>query len=1210
MRTIALTLVCLLAACAFAQDESTVHARIFGDPALATGDLDAHAASLVRIVKDNQELAALRRWQIIEDQLSSVDDMYRALADLARDDFKRCGRDSDEFADAYVHLARRCSADLGWQAVKRRWAGVTQAAFIGPFCDPVAPAHDDVFSPEVMMDFSAEYDGAWGRVRWAPVKHDDDLDATLQLGDQQRWSGYGYYVASSIVSEDEQAAVIKLKFSGSGKVWLGGAYLLDADARSGEAPDEYELPVRLKRGRNLLMVKLSSIASLRIRLRDEAGRPLARVVTLTPKAGDKPQRVQSGTPALAAAVPHALQRLTALADATGEPAVLLSLANEFQERGLTIAAAVTFERAAESPEPLIRAECLHWLERSPLASYSEQRKRVLALADELLAANPGLVPAVFEKADLLAADERWRESVALLEGLLEKAPPWRVHLQLAGVYLDAGWAAERESAMRAACKAGPDSLPVLKAASDHYGSLGALAREVELDRKRLAILPGDPEVHLSLANTLGRMGDNDGAVRHLRALTTAEPANDFLLGRLAEALAANGHLAEALKTYDLLASRSPVPEQELYQAARACLQLGRQDQGVEYLQRALKADPGHHVSRRELQRIRGDSEDFWSAHALSWDEIMRHDVTAAQFPRASSAAILDESIQLLYADGSSVNYVHIVRKILSQEGVDERGKDRINGELVTARTVKADGTVLEPITQPGGLIEFSGVEVGAYLDVAYIVRGDGGPLETLNGDAFFFMDQNMAEPFAISRWVLIAPGNMPLQAVHHNLDAGSPGVTISEKPLGDHTVRAWDVRNPRHPEFEAFMPSPLEFAPWVQFVHPRDWRERGRKVAADGLRLAMDTPLIRAQAAKLTEGLVTDEARARAIYAWVNATFTTAGDAWNAHQALQAGAGDREQVFVSLCTAAGIKLGFAAADAAQPYKSPPEESLPRPHWGFPDKQDFESFFIVVRGEAGLVYVDMGQRLRPFGAISPRLFNAPAILWFDGAYSLAHLPGGDRDLEGFENKATIQLAEDGSATLEGSITIRGERSYEAKESMRTVSFDDLCVDLESDLAQQYPGFEVSECRFPRLGEVGEPLVQEYVGSIKRAATPGAGGLSLTLPGEKLGRLMSVLVGARKREFDIVLNFDLVQSDEIRIKAPQGYVFRELPKDLVYPTAPLVYELRFSLDEGDLVMKRRMVLGPGRFIKGEYNDLVEQIKRIRAAEDATLKLVKSE
>ena len=174
---------------------------------------------------------------------------------------------------------------------------------------------------------------------------------------------------------------------------------------------------------------------------------------------------------------------------------------------------------------------------------------------------------------------------------------------------------------------------------------------------------------------------------------------------------------------------------------------------------------------------------------------------------------------------------------------------------------------------------------------------------------------------------------------------------------------------------------------------------------------------------------------------------------------------------------------------------------------------------------------------------------------------------------------------------------------------TTPNDELCNELEATLAQQYQGFEVDECVFPLLGEVGEPLVQGYSGSVRKLATKDADGLSLELPGEKLGRLMSILVGSRKRDSDIVINFDLTQTDEIRIRPPEGYAFSGVPDDLVYPTAPLMYELKFRVEEGELVVTRKLVLGPGRFRPEEYSDLVEQVKRVKQAEGSTLKLVKS-
>lgn len=1198
--------------------------RVYLDPALKSGDLDAYAANLLKLIEENptraSSLFALQRLMAMQSELADLRPLHEMLGRLAMDDFKACTLRTQEYVDAWLRLERRFGGNLAWHAAAQRWGGVTEAAYIGPFADGGAPAHDDVFPPEVMLDFDAEYDGAYGRVKWQKVRHHNPLEFELEMYEQQRWAGYGYYVATALISDEERDAELHFALGCPGKIWLNGKYLLDADSRRERVPREFSLAVRLKRGRNLVLVKLSSISSLRILARDQRGRPLPGVLAEAPKPGAPKLAIPGGQkPANQVASLVEITRLESY-PATGRASGALrleGLSSLGEAEGLELlgmrerAGSAADHAVAMLPdEPLVRLAWLYWIGRNPLYSGSEARKLARTAADELLQADPALVPAIFEKARLLSGDERYREAAALLRGALEHTPAkWRVHLQLAQVFRDAGWVTEQEAALTAALKEAPHAIPVLAAASDFYGALGALAREIELDRKRLELMPGDPDAHLSLAGTLARTGDIEGALKHMRMLVAADPGSDFLQGRLAELLAADGNLTECLKVYEQLAGRSERPERELYQAARVCLQLGNDELGARYLRRTLEVDPGHHLARRVLQRMGGESEDFWSAHSVGWEEMLKHDVSLEQFPRAASALVLDEQIQLVLPDGSAVNYVHQVRKILTQDGVDARGKERIPGELVTARTIKADGTVLEPISQPGGLIEFPGVEVGAYLDFAYLQRVDGGPHETLNGDAFYFIDQHLAEPFAISRWVMLAPKAMPINVVYHNLSAGDPGVTIKEEAAGELLVRSWDVRNPRLPEQEQFMPSALEIIPWIECVRPRDWRERARQVADDGLRQVMDTPLIREAAAALAEGRETDEDKARNIYTWLNTRFTTLGDAWNAHQALKSGAGEREELFISLCAAAGIRLGFACADPPPAYKRAPEESLPRPHWAYPHKEDFENFYVVVRGNDGRrVFLDLRERLRPFGEIPARMFHAPAILWEAGEYSLAHLPGGDREKDRFENRVHIRLKSDGSAKLEGSITVLGERSYGLKEYMRTAPNDELCNELESDLARHYKGFEVSECRFPRIGDVGEPLVQEYDGEVKQLASATADGLSLALPGEKLGRLLSLLVGARKRESDVVLDFDLVQTDEIRISPPAGYVFKDLPKDLLYPTAPLVYELKFRIEDGDLLVRRKLVLGPGRFTPADYNDLVEQVKQIRQSEDSTLKLAK--
>lgn len=1215
MRRFALSLVLLSLLIPLAQTQDVEAlgdplARIYLSEHLKTADYDAYAAELIRLIEADptQPTAriALERCSDLESELADPRPVYAMLLRLSKNDFEDCGPWAPDFADAYTRFARRYDTSNSWHAVSQRWRGITEAAYIGPFTDGAAPVHDDAFGPEVMLDFAAEYDGAYGRVKWQTVKHHDPVGGELAIYDQQRWTGYGYYVATQVVSPEDKQALLLLDVSGPAKVWFNGKLEADLDARCEDLPETWPMDLSLKRGVNTLLVKLSTLTAVQLRLLGTDYQPLSGVEARVPKADSKPLVTRSA-PRLTRH--YRADRVDLFEDAD-DALSHLAAAENCGLYGLSHESAAHRDAAVESSnEPMVKLEFLRTLDDNSLHSYSDKRRLTRTLTDELIAADPPLVPALLMKAELLADDERYRDAIALLDSALEHAAQkWRVYLAKADVFSSARWQAEQEGALKAAQKDAPKALPVLKALSNYYGMLGGLNREIEYDRQRLKLQPGDPDAHMSLANTLGRTGDTDGAVKHFRVLTKADPASDFLLTRLAEALAANGNLDDALEAYETLAARSNHPEGELMQAARVCLQLGHEDRAEEFLDRVLQADPGQHTARRQLQLMRGESEDFWSEHAVTWEEMLKHDVTAEQFPRADSALVLDESIQLLYVDGSSVNYVHQVRKILTQAGVDAYGKDQISGELVTARTVRPDGTVLEPISQAGGVVEFPGLSIGAYVDVAYINRLDGGPKETLDGDAFFFVDQTLNEPFAISRWVVIAPPTVPLNVVYHNLERDDKGVSIAQETFGRHVVRTWDVRNPRHLEYELFMPAPAEIVPWIECVQPRDWRDRARSAAADGMRHIMRTPLIEQRAGELTEGLTDDVAKSRTIYEWVNKTFTTDGDAWNPHQALKDGAGDREDVFVSLCAAAGVNLGYAYVDAAPPYKRPPQERAARPHWAYPHREDFEELIYVVEGEAGRLFVMLDERMRPFGEISARLYSAPAVLWQDGDYELTHLPGGDREKDRFENRVHIKLKPDGSAELDGSITVRGERSYEMKEAMRNAPYDDLCTDLEANLAQHYDGFEVSECLFPKIGDTGEPLVQEYTGTVRVMSDVGGEFMTLELPGEKMGRLISALVSQRKREQDIVIDFDLIQTDEIRISPPEGYAFSELPSDLVYPTAPLMYQLKFRMDGADMVVERKLVLGPGRFYPSEYNDLVEQIKRVKQAEESTLKLVR--
>lgn len=1210
----ALVALCLLVPLAAPAQDYAALEKIYFDDHLEAHDLEAHAAGLLNAVAaapgKPESWIALQRLAELRRTLATQKPMYQLLGQLAARDFADCGVYADSYAELYLDLARDFETDPAWHRLAQRWGGLVGASWIGPFAESGPSAHDDLFSPELAADFSRRAAGPWGQVQWRPVARKTSLHGEIDLGAEHRWQGSGYYVAFSLVSGSARDVVVKPRFSGPGKVWLNGALLADIDARARDQARPW-LTCTLQRGRNLLLVKLSSMSPLTVRLRTPGGSVPDGIVCEAPGAATPVVAALPGPPAHPRWDVPELQQLGPDAPSTPRQRAALHLARAagFAAHGLREAWAEEYDLALQAApkEPLVRLAWLVALEESPLVSGGERRRLTRSGLDALLADHPGLVPALLLQASNLGRDERWQEAHECIAAARKSAPAsWRVTLSEIDLYARADWRPLWQACLQRAQAQAPDAMPVLAASSRFWSRRSLPGAQLESDRRMLALMPSHRDVAAAMITALLRIARPEEALKLARQQAAQDPYSDFLQSRLAIALAAAGKLVEACEVHELLAARSSHPEYAWQDAARLCLQHGDTGRAQGYLARALEASPGQHAARRQLQRLRGEAEDFWSPHALPLAEAMQHDVTPEAFPRADSALVLDEMIHQVFADGSSRSFVHQVRKVLTQDGVDQRGKEDINGEIVLARTIRPDGTVLEPITYSGNRLEFPGVAIGCYIEFAWLNHTEGNAWGTLMGDRFFFSDQNGQEPFAISRYVLLAPAAMALGMHARNMQPGDHTVQAE----GDQVVHTWDVRRPDHPLQEDFGPPALETIPWLEITQARDWRRKARETADRGLALGRRTSsLVARHAAEICGDAATDEQKARCIYAWVNEKITTRGDSYSPHQTLRNMAGRRDELFVALCQAAGVQLGFAAADYAPVYKTDVTDDLPSPSWAHVRDEDFGLFLAVVRGDDGAwLFLDLADRLRPFGELSARRSGAPVIVWQAGRSQLARLPVFRPDSDRFENRLVLRLAADGSAEVEGSVSIFGDRAWGLKESLRTQPADDMQNRLEGELAGVLQGLDLHEFSAPGLDRPGTPLVRSFKGKVETLARMAESTMSLNLPMESLGQLLSALAATPERRRAVVMNFDLHQSDEVRILPPQGWRFAELPQALVYPTAPLLYELQFELVDGELVIRRSLALGPGRIEPALYPQLVQQVKQITQAEEARVMLVK--
>lgn len=1229
-------LACVLAAPLRAQTpDYAALETIFLDESLGALDFDAHAAKLVPLIEKNpasvEAVIALRTMQEYDEKLTTHDAIYKVLCSLESQNFRACGIHAHEFAEAYLFYGRRLDASGKPLEVFKRWRGITEFSVIGPFAEYGAAAHDDVFPPEIRCDFSAELRGVYGTVRWQKLPHFDENDDHLDLERHSRDNASAYYAATMLNAPSEREVMLEIELGGPGKVWLRGVPLLDLDTRAHDLPG-IEVKVRLALGDNLLLCKISGNAWLRVKVRERDGQPFSGQVA-APVLGA--YAIGGGAPLVPTPeCPHTAPWVQAAAgiegqikgvmeddlDETSRAQIIarikrngalacLALDNIYRANRLEPEATEYLEiaRAWLPEDPVLTLAFLREIGNSSLYSASEVNALRRGELARLLKADQPLPAALLEQAQLLARDERTGEAIELCMRAVNANPrAWTAHLAQAEIYQQRAWRTEWLAALERARKLAPRAPAIFRHFARYHEYGGEAANSLAESARLFEIWPGDYNLRISLISQFLRAARPEKALEIAKALVASRPGDSYALKRLADVYGALGNIDDALKCSEQLAGYTLRPEVILKDAASMLFAAGRESEGKAMLERILKLAPDQHDARRWLARLSGQPDEFWKPWALSDAEMLKNDVKPGDFPQCDSVILLDEQVQVVNQDGSSRMFVRQVRKILTQDGVDAHGKAHPSGEICIARTIRKNGQVLEPVTYRGNEVEFPGIEIGALLDLAYIQTEDENPWRGISPARFYFADQTLAAPFMISRLVVVAPANMIPDVRYHNWPESA---TKQQERQGAMLVRTWDVREAKFREREPFMPSALEFIPWLEFTQAGDWRLRARELAETALPLLRTTQAVSRFAAKLTQGCTSDEARARAIYTWVNANLATEGDSRNAHQAIKARAGDRRKTFAALCFAAGVRLGFAYADAPPAYRGGEVESLPVPDWAGPGEKDFKNLLFIVYAENGArIFVNLDARLRPFGACSQRLDGAPAILWEQGKSSLIKLPGGEIGRDGFHNQTRIALAADGSAKVEGAIETRGERSYDLKELVRKQSSDERNRELEEQVADQFAGFEAETFTFDDLETIGAPLKRGFKGKAPSLAPLTGGKLVFALPLEKFGPLLSALVNKDKREFDLVLDFDLCQTDELRIKPPEGWNFERLPPDVLLPCAPLSYSLSFALEDGELVVRRSVQLGPGRVPVHAYADFVREIRKLSQGEDVTFRLVK--
>jgi hypothetical protein len=157
-----------------------------------------------------------------------------------------------------IDMAAQRLRSLGQKVDLVRQLGyVVRWKLIGPFADVGGKGFDAVYPPEKEIRFDAQYQGKKGKVGWKDSVCTDDygtVDLNKGLEEVKEAAGYA---AAEFLSDRDREVELRITSDNAVRLWLNGMPVGSYKIyHGGTQPDQYVDRALLRRGRNVILVKV------------------------------------------------------------------------------------------------------------------------------------------------------------------------------------------------------------------------------------------------------------------------------------------------------------------------------------------------------------------------------------------------------------------------------------------------------------------------------------------------------------------------------------------------------------------------------------------------------------------------------------------------------------------------------------------------------------------------------------------------------------------------------------------------------------------------------------------------------------------------------------------------------------------------------------------------------------------------------------------
>ncbi|AKU92139.1 hypothetical protein [Vulgatibacter incomptus] len=1040
---------------------------------------------------------------------------------------------------------------------------MSAASVVGPFSPWSSLDLGTPFPPERAAPVAARFQGSSGD-ELAPRPF--ELPAGwLSLRPELR-SGDVYYAlaVATVPSQGRYVARLTTSPSTSVALFVDGLEISRRSAYDASAPTIAGAELDLPAGSHLVAIKVgrgSGPGSFSLSLAPATGAP-SPIEWRAAKAGDGPGRIPRVIGALRTGARDLASRLEPEAGILGA-LVAARDARQVDPEGAKRVIASALELLPRSAPLLgLRADLSRFDETLP-----EKIGQARAAADleAVLARDPSNPWALWSASSLLRGAGRHDDALEKLEAAGRVTPSSTLGIAKARIARTRGFDAQAIELAREVLDQDPGSCPAGDLVFELSRRFDAVA-DADAAATSFATCPGG---RARLAGLLGDRGRDGEALRLARELAQEDPQDLASNLRLAERLLAFGEPARASEVVARLEAAWP---RSSYLAGRSAELLERAGdaEGAQAARKRALALDGSDLALRRMAAFEAGA-DILAEYDRDGLEIIRQFEPRRRFD-TPAVVLFDFGGAEVYADGSFVERIHTVAKILDKRGIDLLGEVNLpaGAEVIHLRTIKRDGRIVEPESIAGkDSISLPNLEVGDFVEIQYLsaTASRGAALAGWSASPFYFRAEGT--PLLESIYVVRAEKKAGLELDLHN---GAQGAEVKDD--GMHLLAIM-----RSHDGQVFLPEPTsvrrdEVLPWVQAGSGAD-EGRLASAFADNLAGSAKRSFEVAEWARAVKAGAPGQGRdrnalVRALYERVMEEID-GSDASFGHPASQVLAqkrGNRLLLLKAALDELGIENRYAAVRTFD--QMPTDLRFPRP-------ERWARLVLVVRPEpaGGLVWLDPAQRWAPFGQVEPLAQGAPAWLLptaGEQAPTASSTPVSTGKPQGREVEMKLTLRDDGSLEGRGVERYLGFDAAWARTSLEKLDGDRRRQVVESALARGFRGLVLEELDVQTEGESGAPVSISYGFRVPDFAHDAGGGrvsVDLDFFAAQLGRRF---LARGDRETPLLLRTPERVETRIDLELPQGLApvispeaARELGPHGSYKRVVAVVPGRLSLQE---------------------------------------------